>query len=226
MKHFLVYHVEILRAIPPKDSPRLETIEYCDGWHDFAGMGISVIGFFDSAYPATYQIALGFDTDALNDFEALASERVVIGFNSRGFHDKVMGAHGYSIHSDFDLLHEVRLASGQPPTYERGVTRAGYSLDALAWSNLDEGKISKGDVAPIDWQQGRKSKVINYVLHDIYLTHELLTLWMARGFLNDPSPQRVGDLLGHECVSPEFADFLRFCAHHMSPLPRWLNNRK
>jgi len=32
----LVYDIEIVKAIRGRDEPRLDGIEYCDGWHDHA----------------------------------------------------------------------------------------------------------------------------------------------------------------------------------------------
>lgn len=42
----LVYDIEIIKAIPQKDSPKKQGIEYCKGWHDHQNMGISVIGAY------------------------------------------------------------------------------------------------------------------------------------------------------------------------------------
>jgi hypothetical protein len=46
-----VFDLEIIKAIPPKDAAdRLDGIEYCNGWTDYQGMGISVgsLSFYDS----------------------------------------------------------------------------------------------------------------------------------------------------------------------------------
>lgn len=42
----LVYDLEIINAVPGREKP-IEGIKYCEGRHDHAGMGISVIGAFD-----------------------------------------------------------------------------------------------------------------------------------------------------------------------------------
>lgn len=43
----LVYDLEIIKAIPERDGSRLDGYDYCEGWHDHANMGVSVIGAFD-----------------------------------------------------------------------------------------------------------------------------------------------------------------------------------
>ena len=60
----------------------------------------------------------------------------MIGFNSLSFDDKLCKAHGIEVETTYDILCEVRQATGQPPFYAKGFTRAGYNLDALAKANL------------------------------------------------------------------------------------------
>lgn len=43
----LIYDVEIKKAIPFKNAPRIEGIDYCGGWNDYVNMGISVVGVYD-----------------------------------------------------------------------------------------------------------------------------------------------------------------------------------
>ena len=193
---FLIYDCEIVNAIPPKDGAmRLDSIKYCKGWADFSNMGISVLAAYDGL-TGHFTVSLGADTDGdgLTRFEAWSDQTTVLGFNSWNFDDRLLCSLGYDVRSNFDLLTEVRLASGQPAEYTRGLTRAGYNLDALAMSVFITGKIGgiTGASAPVFWQQGYKSRVINYCLNDVALTARLLGQWIANGSLPDPSPDRVG----------------------------------
>ena len=40
----IIYDCEIIRCIPPRDGIRNDDLAYCNGWHDYEGMGISVVG--------------------------------------------------------------------------------------------------------------------------------------------------------------------------------------
>ena len=39
----IIYDCEIIKAIEDKKHPRIEGIEYCDGWKDFTGMGLACV---------------------------------------------------------------------------------------------------------------------------------------------------------------------------------------
>jgi hypothetical protein len=84
----------------------------------------------------------------------------------------------------YDLLCEVRAASGQPRQYTPRVTRGGYSLDALAKANLEISKSGRGDLAPKLWQRGEYGAVIDYCLRDVMLTKRLFE---KRTHLVDPT---------------------------------------
>lgn len=43
----LVFDTEIIKAILGKKEEQIPGIEYCEGWKDFVGMGISVVGAYD-----------------------------------------------------------------------------------------------------------------------------------------------------------------------------------
>jgi hypothetical protein len=115
--------------------------------------------------------------------------QIIVGFNSSGFDDRLCQAHGIKIKTDFDLLTQVRVASGQPREYVSGVTRKGYSLQNLAIANLKEKKTGTGKLAPVLWQKGRKKEVIDYCLNDVGLLKKLYFKFL-RGQLYDPSNGR------------------------------------
>lgn len=171
-KYPLIFDVEIIKCIPNKnETHNLSNLDYCEGWHDFENMGISVICAYDYK-EATYKTFL---QDNLNEFKELANERALVGFNSVAFDDKLIQANGINATTTYDLLEEVRLASGQPKQYGKG-TRRGYSLDALAKANLNTSKTSSGSLAPEMWQQGKFGAVIDYCLQDVVITKKLFDL--------------------------------------------------
>lgn len=174
----LIYDCEIIRCIPSGEME--EGLDYCKGWDDFEGMGISVIGCWD----LKEDIPRVFLADNFQDFQALVDAREHIGgFNSVSFDDNLCRANGLSVETTYDLLCEVRVASGQPPLYTPGLTRGGYSLDALAKANLAISKSGSGDLAPKLWQRGQYGAVIDYCLRDVMLTKRL---FQKRDHITDP----------------------------------------
>ncbi|MGL4499413.1 MAG: hypothetical protein ACRCU2_10175 [Planktothrix sp.] len=71
-----------------------------------------------------------------------------------------------------------------PPHYVKGVTRVGYSLEALAQTNLGIRKSASGTLAPQLWQQGQQGKVMDYCLGDVAITRKL---YQQRSQLVDPT---------------------------------------
>ncbi|MCT7971223.1 hypothetical protein [Laspinema olomoucense] len=123
--------------------------------------------------------------DNLAEFEALVKQAdEVVGFNSLKFDDNLCAAHGLNVRTTYDLLCEIRVAAGMPPHYVKGVTRSGYSLEALAQANLGMGKSASGALAPQLWQQGQQGKVIDYCLGDVAMNRKL---YQQRSQLVDPT---------------------------------------
>lgn len=160
--NMLVYDTEIAKPIPPKDrSQRLDGMDYCNGWGDRIGMGIAVIVAYDFMTD-NFGVFLG---DGLKDFEELCAMRDrLMGFNSFQFDNKLLAAHGIELEPEKCL--DLYAASRKV-----GVTA---SLDKLAQANGLLGKSGSGADAPILWQRGHYSKVINYCINDVFLTKELV----------------------------------------------------
>lgn len=175
----VIYDCETYRCIPTGNlSPDLE---YCQGWNDFQGMGISVIGAY-SSWDDRYHVYL---EDNFLDFQALINQaEEVVGFNSLSFDDQLCAAHGLEVKTTYDILCQVRVAVGMPPQYVKGVTRRGYSLEELAKANLGYGKSETGAIAPELWQRGQRGRVIDYCLGDVDITRKL---YEGKSQLIDPT---------------------------------------
>ena len=187
----LFFDCEIIKAIPNPGEDNIPAIEYCKGWQDYENMGVSVVGYwFDDEFGFKNLDIPPFFRDQrkeeLMDMFNYADR--VIGFNSIGFDDKLLKANGIKIETTYDLLCEVRIASGQPPQFVKGKTRAGYSLNALAKANLDYCKTGDGANAAILWQQGRKQEVIDYCINDVRI---LKDLYDKRKELIDPTNGQI-----------------------------------
>ncbi len=168
----IIYDCEIIRAIPPKDGNRLEDIEYCEGWDDHAGMGISVIGVYDYASDR-YRV---FCKDNFDEFQALVdSADLIVGYNSLKFDNQLCAANSLKVPNEksYDLLVEIWEAHGLASVFQYP-SHVGYSLDAVAQANFGDSKTGNGAMAPVLWQQGKIGQVIDYCLQDVRLTKRLM----------------------------------------------------
>jgi hypothetical protein len=172
----LVFDGEIKKAILRKGENQIPGIEYCEGWKDFVGMGISVIAVYDFI-GMKYRVFL---EDNLSELKKLIEDRAfVIGFNNESFDNKLLVAHGIDIPEEksFDLLKAIREATG---------TFKGLGLGAICEANFTTSKNGDGAFAPILWQQKQYGKVIDYCLNDVNMTLNILNRIMEIGYLIDP----------------------------------------
>lgn len=189
MKNIIVYDIEIIKAIPPKDTPKLEGIEYCGGWNSHEDMGVSVIGAYDFNQDR-YRI---FTKDNWGEFAAMASpdfrdEFIFAGFNSIPFDNSVLKASGIvdipETHC-YDLLREIWHGAGLGERFEYP-SHMGYGLDAVAKANGLSGKTGNGALAPVYWQRGDIGTVIDYCLQDVAITTKLIKKVIESNQLKDP----------------------------------------
>jgi len=177
----LIYDIEIIKAIPT--GARKKNIEYCKGWDDQANMGISVI----CAYDYIEDRPRIFLEDTFQEFEQLARNCLVVGFNSESFDDKVCAANAICVKTGYDILRECYKAKGLLPYPKKFDDRyKGYGLNALAQATLGMQKTGYGAKAPIDWQKGRRGSVIDYCMNDVMLIKKLFDQILAGLALIDP----------------------------------------
>jgi hypothetical protein len=184
MNNILIYDCEIISLIDTGKTPRLEGYKYCNGWRDYSNMGISVIG----TYLLNPSIKINgfkhpFDADLVQKF--FDSFDIVIGFNSKGFDDKLLSYNGIEVETTYDLLEEIRYAAYSSRSWEDCPKGHSYKLDAIAQAN-GMAKSGSGELAPKLWQDGKHQEVIDYCLHDCVITAKLLNLGI-NGQLIDPN---------------------------------------
>lgn len=177
----IVYDIEIARAIQNQGEDRIDGVEYAEGWHDHAGMGIACLCAFDLV-EQRYRV---FAADNLDAFADLVTRRhKVISFNGHQFDDHVCRANGIDI-PDFksvDLAALIWCAAGiEPGTHPKGL-----GLDAICRVNGMGGKTGNGALAPVLWQQGKRGRVIDYCLTDVMLTVALYRRLRWMGGCIDP----------------------------------------
>ena len=193
----LIYDCEIIKLIPARNEANLSGYEYCDGWHDHANMGISVIGYCEGLEDEPIALLRDSLDGHLSDFEAIAQSSIVIGFNSRNFDDPLCKANGINIKTDYDLLEEVRLAAGFGTHYKSVPREYRYNLNNVARAN-GMAKSGHGELAPVLWQDGNFQEVIDYCLHDVKITRNLIRLGLD-GQLEDPN---TGKMLQLRAIEP------------------------
>jgi len=191
-KKIFVYDLEIIKAIPPKnEKDRKKGIEYCKGWDDHAGMGISVLCGFD--YLENRYRVIGETNKA--DFQKYIDDNyLMVTFNGINFDDKVIKAcWGQDVPSElqYDLLVAIWAADGLGPKFNYK-THGGYGLDDCCSKNFGTTKTGHGALAPVDWQQGRIFEVIDYCINDVKMTRQLLEQVIMKQYI--VHPKREGNL--------------------------------
>lgn len=155
----LVLDAEIEKAIPDKKKERVDGVQYCDGWRDFAGMGVAVV----TAYDYRLRRARVFVRDNLHQL-ATAVQEVdhVVTFNGTNFDIPLLNEHGVHIPEGkhYDLCLEVRRAAGAG-RYDRG-----YNLEAILDKNGLPSKGAYSAEAPERWQRKQFGLVIESCLDD------------------------------------------------------------
>lgn len=74
----------------------------------------------------------------------------------------------------YDILEQIWISQGLNPDRFVPATHGGWSLDAVCGSTLGVVKSGNGALAPHWWQQGKRGRVIDYCLRDVWLEAQLL----------------------------------------------------
>jgi hypothetical protein len=182
----IVYDIEIVKAIPDKKVPPVAGVQYCEGWRDFAGMGIAVLCAID----ADEQVARVFLEDNLSAFAEWSKDAILCGHSNHQFDDQILKALGlWTAAGSYDILRHLRAAVGEPMDFTPGRTKGGRKVDDIARLNLNGMQKSlDGGQAPVLWQQGRRGQVIDYCCRDVAIEY---ALFLRREALVDPVTRAV-----------------------------------
>jgi hypothetical protein len=179
-----IFDIEIQNPIAPKNPAEREAgLFYAKDFNDYENMGIACIGVYD--YTADkYRV---FGEYELDEFRQLAEMHdTAVGFNNIRFDNNVLKANNVviSANKSFDILSEIQSTIG---------FQKGCRLDDVIKANFPsaEGKTGSGADAPILWQRGYHTKVIDYCLNDVRLTKMLLDRILRFGWIKNPiSPDK------------------------------------
>ncbi len=174
MKPYLIYDIEIKKAILGRNENKIDGIEYCKGWGDHIGMGISCLCAFDYS-TGKYRV---FTDSNQSDFAELCKNRVTVGFNNHGFDEKVLkDCWNIEPAESVDILIGIKKTTG---------THAGYGLDNCCEANFGVKKSGSGALAPVEWQRGNIGHVIDYCINDVYMTKRLFDMIRTVGGIRSP----------------------------------------
>jgi hypothetical protein len=180
-----IFDIEIANPIAPKNPAEREAgLFYAKDFNDYANMGIACIGVYEYTTDK-YRVFGEYDLD---DFRQLvAANDIAVGFNNIRFDNNVLNANQIVVlpNKSYDILHEIQSAIG---------LQKGCRLDDVIKANFPSagGKTMNGADAPLLWQRGYHTKVIDYCLNDVRLTKMLLDRIIRFGWIKNPiSPDKT-----------------------------------
>ena len=159
-RHFLVIDVETQKLV-----------QDVGGWDNIEKLGISVACAYDSK---TDQF-LSFQEHELKALIELCQERLVIGYNIRGFDLPVMVPYGLDpTRLDvFDIMYDLE-----------ALTRQRFlKLEYVAQGTLGSGKSADGLMAVEWWKTGQIQKIIEYCTQDVKVTRDVFQFGRQNGFV-------------------------------------------
>lgn len=189
----LIYDIEIAKAIQSRGESRLEYVEYCKGWGDHAGMGISCICAYDYV-ERSYRVFMKDNMAAFKDL--LVNRNLIVGFNSIKFDNEVLLYHpetsGVSLSlKSYDLLREIWIGVGLNPDKFSPKTHGGYGLDDVCKINFGMLKSGNGALAPVDFQRGNYGGLVDYCLNDVRMTKSLFDRVLETGQILSPKTGEI-----------------------------------
>jgi DEAD/DEAH box helicase domain-containing protein len=141
------------------------------GWGHIDKLKISVACAYDSKTNEYLTFTEG-EISKLND---LCEDRLVVGYNIRGFDLPVMVPYGLKIQKvdAFDIMYDLQT-----------LTRQQFlKLEAVARGTLGAGKSADGLLAVEWWKQGEIQKIIDYCMQDVKVTRDVFQFGRQNGFV-------------------------------------------
>ena len=159
-RHYLVLDLETQRLV-----------QDVGGWEHIDKLGVSVACAYDSK---TDQF-VSYRENELSKLIELCYERLVVGYNIRGFDLPVLVPYGLEIArvDAFDIMYDLET-----------LTRQRFlKLEAVARGTLGLGKSADGLQAVEWWKTGQIDKIIEYCLQDVKVTRDVFMSGRQNGFV-------------------------------------------
>lgn len=157
-KHYLVVDLETQNLV-----------QDVGGWGHIDKLKISVACAFDSKTNSY----LTFRENEISKLNELCEERLIIGYNIRGFDLIILQAYGLSLEKldVFDIMYDVQT-----------LTRQKYlKLETIAQGTLNVGKSADGLMAVEWWKKGEMDKIIQYCQQDVQVTKDIFEYGRKNG---------------------------------------------
>lgn len=159
-RHFLVLDLETQRLV-----------QEVGGWDHIDKLGVSVA----CAYDSKEDKFLSFTENELSKLVDLCEERLVVGYNIRGFDLPVLVPYGLEIKNvdAFDIMYDLE-----------ALTRQRFlKLEHVARGTLGTGKSADGLKAVEWWKAGEIQKIIDYCMQDVRVTRDVFNYGRQNGFV-------------------------------------------
>ncbi len=159
-KHYLVFDIETQNLV-----------QDVGGWGNIDKLKISVACAYDSK---TDQY-LTFRENEISKLNDLCEDRLVIGYNIRGFDLIILQAYGLSLEKldVFDIMYDVQT-----------LTRQKFlKLETIAQGTLNAGKSADGLLAVEWWKKGEVDKIIQYCQQDVQVTKDIFEYGRKHGLV-------------------------------------------
>lgn len=159
-RHFLVLDLETQRLV-----------QEVGGWDFVDKLGVSIA----CAYDSKTDEFLTFRENELKKLIQLCEERLIVGYNIRGFDLPVLVPYGLDTKGldVFDIMYDLE-----------ALTRQRYlKLEAVARGTLNAGKSADGLLAVEWWKTGQVDKIIEYCLQDVKVTRDVFQFGRQNGFV-------------------------------------------
>jgi len=159
-RHFLVLDIETQKLV-----------QEVGGWDHIDKLGVSVACAYDSK---TDQF-LTFLENELGKLIELCEERLIVGYNIRGFDLPVLVPYGLEMKGldVFDIMYDLE-----------ALTRQRFlKLEHVARGTLNAGKSADGLKAVEWWKSGEIQKIIEYCQQDVRVTRDVFQFGRQNGFV-------------------------------------------
>jgi DEAD/DEAH box helicase domain-containing protein len=159
-RHYLVVDIETKQLA-----------EEVGGWDHIDKLEVSVACAYDSKTGQSMSF-LEYELPKLID---LCEDRLIIGYNIRGFDLPVLVRYGLTLKGldVFDIMYDLET-----------LTRQRYlKLQSIVSPTLGVGKSADGLQAVEWWKQGKIDEIIKYCLQDVEVTHKLFEFGRENGFI-------------------------------------------
>lgn len=159
-RHFLVLDLETKQLV-----------QDVGGWDHVDKLGVSVACAYDSK---TDQFTSYLESE-LDKLISLCEERLIVGYNVRGFDLPVLVPYGLTLKGldVFDIMYDLE-----------ALTRQRFlKLEYVARGTLGTGKSADGLKAVEWWKAGEVAKIIEYCIQDVRVTRDVFQYGRQNGFV-------------------------------------------